>query len=76
MTSPDEPLRTAVDALADGRQFLARSRTAAVGGDVLALVGIGHMAEAMVLQQHEFYRELVNLLDDAKNPEDGGQPRP
>lgn len=71
MTAPDGP-RTADDALADADHHLARARTAAVGGEVHALVGIGHALTALVRQQGEFYREVIDVLGDAKNGTSAG----
>lgn len=66
-SSPDGAPRTADDELADAGQCFARARSATVGGEVLALTGIGHVLTAWVRQQREFYREVVDVLDTARN---------
>lgn len=65
MTAAPEP-RTATETLADAEQYLARARTAATGGEVLALIGIGNALVAQVRQQGEFYREVVDVLTTAR----------
>jgi hypothetical protein len=66
VTSPQPPQRTTDEILADAQHHLARARTAAIGGEVHALVGIGNALVALVQQQHEFYREVVDVLDTAR----------
>lgn len=67
MTEPGTvPPRTTEEIVADATHHLARARTAAVGGEVHALVGIGNALVALVQQQREFYREVVDVLSAAR----------
>ncbi len=60
--------RTSVDDIAEAEANLASAAQAGpgLGGASAALVGLGYALLAVVRQQREFYREVVDLLDQAR----------